>query len=410
MRVSRKRAAAAVAAAAVAVTGVAGAASAAPAPKPPNLSFRQVAVHPGAAAQPTETGKQIADLAFHNRQLWSGYGDYDANTGPIEIRPLDPTTGEFGDVQVMANTEQVARFRSIDGALYAPMIDPTGAGGSYVSDVSGTWAAGAYSAEVARMVHTYDVATDRNGDLFMAGSANAMDGSGFAGATLKRSQDGGATWETVLVDTDADPARRDGFERFYWIANVGGNIVVRAHSVDGAKMWIWDGSEWTSRIAGGISINGIEAGVVGSFWPNLTANIGPNVFVGSVASNINGWEFDDAGNYVAAFSMRNPGVGWVRDFYEAPDGYTYMIGDTGIARAKDRTGWELVGSAPRGARSVAVDEAGYVWVGGDGGKISKSSKPVPGVVTVPDDGADDPVKEDNPNKPPKEDNPNKPVK
>src|SRR5688572_7507248 len=85
-------------------------------------SFKVVGIHPGASAQNTVTGKQIATLFPWKGKLYAGYGDYGANTGPIDIYAFDPDSQQFTFVWE-ANTEAIYNFKAYNGRVYAPAID-----------------------------------------------------------------------------------------------------------------------------------------------------------------------------------------------------------------------------------------------------------------------------------------------
>ncbi|MFQ5460923.1 MAG: hypothetical protein ACE5EL_09030, partial [Anaerolineae bacterium] len=64
---------------------------------PQGAAFEALPNHPHAVSQPTGRGRRIGALNWWRGRLYSGYGDYGANTGPIFISPFDPTTGRYED-------------------------------------------------------------------------------------------------------------------------------------------------------------------------------------------------------------------------------------------------------------------------------------------------------------------------
>src|SRR5947209_35044 len=90
--------------------------------------FVLLGTHPQAAQQATAMGRTIQTLVGWNGQIYSGYGDYGANTGPIAITPFDPAAGTFASTPDLTHdlTEQIDISRNICGRLYAPSIDPKG--------------------------------------------------------------------------------------------------------------------------------------------------------------------------------------------------------------------------------------------------------------------------------------------
>src|SRR5882757_8768424 len=52
-------------------------------------------VHAQAAAQPTKTGNALITLCPWHSRLYVGYGDYQENTGPIDVTAWDPAKHSF---------------------------------------------------------------------------------------------------------------------------------------------------------------------------------------------------------------------------------------------------------------------------------------------------------------------------
>ncbi|MFH0900011.1 MAG: hypothetical protein V2A73_05210 [Pseudomonadota bacterium] len=89
------------------------------------LSVRLIASRldmPGISAQTTTRGKTINTLHPFNNRIYLGYGDYDANTGPISILSYSPAAGTF-DASFSAQTEEINKYYGFNGDLYAPVID-----------------------------------------------------------------------------------------------------------------------------------------------------------------------------------------------------------------------------------------------------------------------------------------------
>src|SRR6185295_1110008 len=147
-------------------------------------TFDVVAVHPEVATQPTWTGDRIVTLKPFNGKLYAGYGDYGANTGPIEIRAFDPSLGTFTDSYLSSFTEAIYIYRALDGKPYAPNIDTRGGGAGYAVGTAGspdTW----QDVIPVDGIHMFDMNKLGN-DLFMGG-ASGDDG------VVWRSTDGGQT-------------------------------------------------------------------------------------------------------------------------------------------------------------------------------------------------------------------------
>jgi len=84
--------------------------------------WQLLGVHPQAAAQPTPTGRALVTLFPWHGRLYVGYGDYQANTGPIEVTAWDPARNRFASYH-SSDTEAIYNYRAIGDALYAPATD-----------------------------------------------------------------------------------------------------------------------------------------------------------------------------------------------------------------------------------------------------------------------------------------------
>ncbi len=148
-----------------------------------------VGAHPFAPLQPTSRGKQISTLFGWGNKLYTGYGDWQENTGPIHIVHYDPVTDQFVD-EFTFNTESVQNFRVIDGKLYVPSIDPTSSAQPDIAvrDALGNWT----TQRPAGLIHSFDVNTLTGTDLWLVGAA-------FPDGEVHRSTDGGVTWTQELA-------------------------------------------------------------------------------------------------------------------------------------------------------------------------------------------------------------------
>lgn len=165
----------------------------------PEVQTAQVwATHPTVAATPAD-GHNVVSVFPHGGTLLMGYGDWVANTGPVDLLGIDLATAEPVTLYEGVWSEAVEVFRVIDGALYVPWIDTragTG-GGGYLSNSGGTW----HEVTVPDLIHTFDV-TSSAGLLVAVGSAS--DGgvmvSDDAGATWTRDAPipNGTRWHTVI--------------------------------------------------------------------------------------------------------------------------------------------------------------------------------------------------------------------
>lgn len=72
----------------------------------PGCTWRRLGLHPQAAAQPTATGRALRTLCPWRGRLYIGYGDYQANTGPIAVTAWDPARNAFVTVHT-SDTEAI---------------------------------------------------------------------------------------------------------------------------------------------------------------------------------------------------------------------------------------------------------------------------------------------------------------
>lgn len=314
----------------------------------PTLQFSLLATHPEAAVQPTSLGKTIADLAVLDDKLYAGYGDYSANTGPIKINPLNLKTNTFTGSELTILSEAILQFRQINGKLYAPMTDPDrpaleDAGYGLLSD--GSWS----SVYKAPAIHLYDMATLNGTDLWMVGSAMEADGKTGKGAIAYRSLEGGETWTIAMEGDISSP--QSGFERYYWVAELDGKIYMQAESVTPATpVRIFDGADWTT----------------GTTERICTYRGGPEVFAGYIIcpGRTELSLFD--GTSVQAVALphgKSCQPGSVTDVHVSDDKQLYALSSSGcIFRSNDAKKWELLGSGPANARSIAV-QGNKVYLG-----------------------------------------------
>jgi hypothetical protein len=145
-------------------------------------TWQRLALHPEAAAQPTATGKALMALVPWRGRLYIGYGDYQANTGPIDITVWDPALGRFVTVHT-SDTEAIYNYRAIGNSLWAPATDRRTRADYAVGE---PWR----DERPVTVAHAYDIATLDGRDLWLVGSAEG----GAYPATAWRSRDGGASW------------------------------------------------------------------------------------------------------------------------------------------------------------------------------------------------------------------------
>ena len=166
--------------------------------------------------------------------MFSGYGDPNKNTGPVDIYTFDLATKSLTD-EVTFFSESLEQFQIINGVLYTPAIDPTGSGDIYARrEVNGSW----YADTPFSAIHVFDVETLTGSDIYLAGSTGKN-------AAVWRSGDDGQTWQNVLK-----VAPLQGYSRFYMTPAVNGMLYAQAvDSQGGAHPSSWtstDGVNWQS--------------------------------------------------------------------------------------------------------------------------------------------------------------------
>ena len=215
---------------------------------------RLVTQHPTVLAQSTPAGRTIHDMALDGDRLRLGFGDYNANTGPVAAAWVSIYSGTTGaDVEIPS--EETTTLRVHDGQVYAPWVDPRGSG------TPGGYTVGATNVAQGVMVHTFDT-LKRGTDIFTAGACYDVGACIFRNGALS------------LHETTTG----SGFERFYWVREAGGKVYAQAYHkdwpttggvviVDGnAKsdphlfpMRAWDGTRWSS-VNGRASVGAITRG------------------------------------------------------------------------------------------------------------------------------------------------------
>ena len=351
-----------VATVAVAIVGLYVYQQAKPAQAAVNLAFSVVATHPEASAQVTASGKLIRDLGVIDGEIFMGYGDYGANTGPIHINPFNIASGEFEDSQLTVPTDALHTFRTINGKIYAPMFDPRL---SWTADVGyaerandGTWS----NQFEAPAIHVFDMTTLDGDDLWMVGSSVEEDGTTRRGGTAYRSADGGTTWSIVMTDSST-PYNPSGLERYYWIAELDGSVYMQAWGTSpAAPVRSFDGNDWHS---------GTTARVCDTMQSNQVVVFADHIVCTSFSTgHIKIFDGVSIDNYDLPTSVN----GVTRDFY-VDDDYLYVLLTDKIIRTADLETWQDVSTAPNGAWSIAVVDD-YVYLGNNEGQLLLSGSTI----------------------------------
>ncbi len=326
-------------------------------------SFFVVGVHPAAVLQSTISGKQLKTLFPWKGKLYSGYGDYNDNTGPINIYSFSPDSLTFTR-EAIASTEAVYNYRAINGMLYAPAIDRRGSGDFAKMDSNGIW--GNYKFGTYNSEHVYDAAGLNDSVLFMVGSQSSN-------AAVWESNNNGLTWKQIRADS-AISGQSGDFARFYFAGVYNGNLYVQARDYYGSlhpNSKVYNGITWSDGP---------------SLFP-LSGSLGwrPEVFAGKLVYR--SWE---PGNTTALRSFDGINNQWVNSLYVfdclIDSGYLYALVDSGYAvlnirRTNDLVNWENLMKAPNTSRSFAILND-KLFVGTTDSKIMQYTKPVSLITTL----------------------------
>ena len=298
-----------------------------------------------AAAQPTSTGKTLGALQGWNGKLYSGYGDYDVNSGPIRLMALDPATGAFAN-EYTFETEAIYVFRPLFGRLYVPPIDPRYASGIAVGKVGTGW-----EFQSVSMAHGFDMTTLTGGDLWLVGSVGNAEAYG---STAMRSLDDGATWEMSLNERTSN----DDWSRYYFVSTLNGKLYVQSSETNHCS--VFDGTGWTNGPA--IAPYGSLAQEFAGQMVLLSSHITPN----------------SLGDFLS-FDGTNAPATLLNSIYNytLSGGVLYALGGDRVIRSTSNlVQWANVCSnAPPGSRSIAVLN-GKLYAGTTNSDIHVYSTPV----------------------------------
>ncbi len=194
-------------------------------PRATSTRWERLGAHPGATAQPTAAGRQIADLEIYRGMLFAGYGDWNGNTGPISIDPFDISRGRFIGDRHRAYTHAIHTWRITSAGLMAPNIDPLGDAPVAALDPRGgfSWSPDGLTWKqqpVGASFHVFDI-TDSDAGRFAVGSGSF---GGQAGPMAWR-RTAAYTWERSFA-RDGVPAQSQ--DRYHWIAAADGVAYLQA--------------------------------------------------------------------------------------------------------------------------------------------------------------------------------------
>lgn len=188
----------------------------------------------------------IKDIEIHNGEIYSAYGNYGTNIGPIQISSHNLQTAEQTD-HLLFQGEETNTFRKVNGELVTPNIDPKAPWTSnvgYASSNGGQWK----DIEATPFIHVFDVGSTGD-DIWLSGSISNPDQAKYGPnphlAAVKRSTDGGATWTIEKVRSSNGSS---DFDRNYWLAPVNGKMYTKAQTnTTATTLDVWENGVWTEE-------------------------------------------------------------------------------------------------------------------------------------------------------------------
>jgi hypothetical protein len=323
-----------------------------------------VTTHPHAPLQESALGTNLVDTRGWSGRVYFGYGDIDANTGPIVISSYDPLTEQWQD-HLTFDTERIERFRVIGDELWAPATDPAGeADPEYAKgSTRHEWA----QFDAGRSIKVLDVAERAPGDVFFVGSDVYVSDAGTFdntfGAAAWRSQDGGP-FERAFPIINPNPITD------YQYIDMNELPFLNAAALEGklytasvALAWVFDGAAWAKG-------------------PQMGGFLHPITFAGEIVFVALGdlWAFDGS-------QRRRLGI----QLLETTLPYTFITepipvlndseGRLLVVNANNETlvtsdlvEWRCIGRAPEDVRSIGSLN-GTVYFGGPEGRVYAYPEP-----------------------------------
>lgn len=194
---------------------------------------------PGLADQSTQLGRALSTMIAYQGRVHLGYGDYSANTGPIEMVSFDPQLDDFVE-HGSISTEDAQYFAIFDDMLFASDVDPRGheAIGSVFRLLDGcdTWET---MTPVPGAVHNYGMA-EFEGRLWL--TTGSLEGTP---ARVMSTDDGGESWREELVVYPEDGPGH--FVRILHAGSTPDTLVTTGRLMPGTQSFAhtYSGGDWT---------------------------------------------------------------------------------------------------------------------------------------------------------------------
>jgi hypothetical protein len=312
-----------------------------------DLSFQFLTTHPDAVMQPTVRGKTLLSMSWFNNQLYFGYGDWAADTGPMRLRGYNTSTGQWSGPLLTFGSEAISHYREIGNSLYAVNLDPLGlpqvnpggfARGEVVSPGVTSWA----QFDNVPATHDFDIVASNGNNLWVVGSQNTL-------ASIWRSTDGGQSFSLARQDGPAPGSPSFVFSRYTGVAYYNNMLYVQRTDVNGADVTnslTFDGTNWNA----GPDLLSVTNG----FLVRPTEFNGMLVYLDDDLGLGNLYRFDGSQSSLAY-------ANGVRDYF-IYDGKIFALTANGeVISSSNLSQWDVLGLAPSDARSIGVvDHSIYV--------------------------------------------------
>jgi hypothetical protein len=334
----------------------------------PRCATKPVAIpdHPTAAKQVaipnvqnvSDMGKNLRSVrAFHGR-VYFGYGDLNANTGPIDVASYDPVTKSWA-VHLTIQTESVERFVVVGDQLLAPYGDAHG-DQSKIEDYAIGTANHQWSAhEVANTFHMMDATERVPGEIYLAGSSY-IEPSHQPGSFIWRSIGGGPFTQIFPGDVAAGYVEPAGGP-FQSVVSFHGAVYAAAAN----SIWTWDGAQWTHARAPG----DLDDPLLFDLFLHPVV-IADHIVFGAFGGDL--WKYD--GKHSTRLPFHTFDTPTAMGFTELPivifeesEGRLLTVDDSGnVLMSTDLVTYQCIGKAPPDVRSVGSMN-GIVYFGGSNG-------------------------------------------
>lgn len=333
------------------------------------LNFTNLGTLTQAAAQSSSEGKKLNTMTVFNGKVYAAYGDMGTNTGEITINPLDTSSGSFDGPVIDVPSEQLDNFKVINNKLYTTTIDPTcsytcPAGFAVYSEEDGWEIKTPINAE-----HIFDIETLTGTDIWLFGS------SGGDTATAWRSVDGGNNF-TVVRSYASNPGVNNT-ERYYWGKSLNGKMYFQSDLLGvTSPLQIYNASTNTWS-------EGPTTGVCTSVKNDILAAPNPVNFANKIiCPSSDGIELFDGINLTTkrsnfSFPNQMPACNTVSGDFTVYKNMLYVLCGNNrniLKTSPEMRNWVNIGTAPTGAKSIAIDETNQmIYVGTSDSKIYRSS-------------------------------------